>query len=144
MSRRRVTVFFYGSYMNRDVIRELGLDIQNIEVASVTGFGITIRPIANLAPDALGVVYGVVGTMTHQDLESLYAHARDKLGGVYLPEAVIADVGGGRQLPALCYIAPTLKEGPTSAAYVDKILAAARDYDFPRWYLEQLERWAPN
>ena len=41
--------------------------------------------------------------------------------------------------PALCYIAPTMTVGPAADDYVDRIVAPARQYGFPAWYVDRLE-----
>ncbi len=48
MSEPAVWTFFYGSYMNFDVLREVNLVPQQHEVAQLDGFDIRIAPRANL------------------------------------------------------------------------------------------------
>jgi len=88
-------------------------------------------------------VYGIVTHATHAELERLYHHASAVLGGVYLPEAILVELEGNRLMPALCYISHTLDAAPADAAYVDRIVVPARQYGFPRWYLEHLESFRP-
>jgi hypothetical protein len=90
MLEPRVRTFFYGSYMNPDVLREINLALEDVEVACLPGFDITIRPLANLVRADRDVVYGVVGLLSHAGLERLYMHAQEKLGG-----GVSARGGGG-------------------------------------------------
>ena len=118
MSERLIPVFFYGSYLNRAVLAEVELRPKTWELARVTGFALRIAPRANLVPSESGVVYGALTAATHAELERLYAHARNVLGEVYLPEAVIALDGSNAARPALCYIAPTMNEAPAEPAYV--------------------------
>jgi cation transport regulator ChaC len=139
MSEVEVFVFFYGSYMNRAVLAEVDLAPATWEVASLQGFDIRISPRANLVRADGQMVFGVLATATHAELERLYAHARQVLGEVYLPEAVLVRAAGGRWQPTLCYIAPRMDERPAEAAYVDRILQPARELGFPAWYLTRLE-----
>ena len=76
----KVEVFFYGSYMNRDVLAEVDLVPESWEPASLSGFDIRIAPRANLVPSPGQTVFGVLATATHRELDRLYAHARDVLG----------------------------------------------------------------
>ena len=92
MSEPRVWTFFYGSYMNHEVLKEVNLVPERWELARLSGFDIVIRPRANLIRSAERCVYGIVATATHRELERLYAHARDVLGEVYLPEAVLVEL----------------------------------------------------
>jgi hypothetical protein len=45
-----VATFFYGSYINRDVLREVELVPERFEVAWLPGYGIPIQPLANPTP----------------------------------------------------------------------------------------------
>lgn len=144
MSDPKVAVFFYGSYMNPAVLREVDLVPGRMQVARLPGFDITIRPLANLVPSDEHTVYGVIATATHAELERLYDHARSVLGGVYLPRAVVAHTPTGQLEPALCYIAPALEDAPASHDYVMRIARPARQYDFPDWYVARLESFLPS
>jgi hypothetical protein len=139
MPESAVQVFFYGSYMNRAVLAEVGISPTTWEPASLPGFDIRIAPRANLIRAPGQVVFGVLATATHAELERLYAHARAVLGEVYLPEAVLAHTEGGGWRPALCYIAPHMVERPAESAYVERILQPARELGFPAWYIAHLE-----
>ena len=143
MADRQVWVFFYGSYMNREVLKEAALAPEPFEVARLDGFDIRIRPLANLVEADGRAVYGVLARATHEELRRLYEHAEQVLGGRYLPEAVLPRTVDGRWRPALCYIAPSLPDGPANAAYVERIVRPARELGFPDWYVHTLEAFRP-
>jgi cation transport regulator ChaC len=134
-----VWTFFYGSYMNRDVLAEVDFQPRQIEVAKLSGFDIRIAPLANLVESDRGVVYGILASGTHAELERLYAHAEHVLGGIYLPRPVLAERLDGSYRPALCYIAPRMADASPDRDYVQRILEPARRLGFPDWYLEHLE-----
>lgn len=138
-----VATFFYGSYINSAVLREVDLEPARLEVARLPGFDIEIRPLANLIRSAPHSVYGIVATATHAELERLYAHARDVLGGEYLPNPVLVHNLNGQLEPALCYIAPALAPGPASPEYIARIVEPARTLGFPAWYIDRLESFLP-
>ena len=50
LAEPRVWVFFYGSYINFDVLQEAGLVPGEWEVARLPGFDLEIAPRANLIP----------------------------------------------------------------------------------------------
>jgi len=135
MTEARVFVFFYGSYMNPAVLAEVGVAPASWEAASLPGFEIRIAPRANLVRAGGQVVYGVLATATHGELERLYAHAQAVLGELYLPEAVLVHTARGEWRPALCYLAPHMAEQAADPAYVERILQPARELGFPAWYL---------
>ena len=138
-----VWTFFYGSYMNFEVLKEVDLVPEHFEVARLSGFDIQIRPLANLVRSDQNCAYGIVATATHEELRRLYTHAEDVLGGIYLPEAVLVETGDGKWRPALCYIAPSMEPKPADDDYVDRIVKSARAFEFPAWYIERLESFRP-
>jgi hypothetical protein len=136
-----VAVFFYGSYMNREVLTEAGLTPRGWEVATLAGFDIDIRPRANLVPAPGSAVWGILATAIHAELDRLYAHARDVLGEIYLPHPVLVERAAGGHLPALCYLCPHMHVRPAAPDYIDRILAPAREHRFPADYLARIERF---
>ena len=136
-----VAVFFYGSYMNRDVLAEVDMAPRVWEVASLAGFDIDIRPRANLVRAPGESVWGVLASATHAELDRLYAHAREVLGEVYLPHPVLVDLAQGGFVPALCYLCPRMEMRPAAPDYIDRILAPAREHGFPAAYLNRIERY---
>jgi hypothetical protein len=143
MAEARVWVFFYGSYINRYVLREVNYVPEKWEVARLAGFDICIQPRANLVRSDQYSVYGILATGTHDELSRLYAHAKDMLGEIYLPEAVLAETLDGAWKPALCYICPAMDPRPAMNDYIDRIVMPAREYGFPDWYIQRLERFRP-
>ncbi|MCG8460575.1 MAG: gamma-glutamylcyclotransferase [Holophagales bacterium] len=139
MSEPKVWVFFYGSYMNPAVLREVDLIPEGFEVARLDGYDIRIAPRANLVPSSQHSVYGVLAEASHAELERLYAHAEQVLGEVYHPYPVLTQSASGSWFPALCYIASSMEPGQADLAYVGRIVDPARDFGFPSWYLERLE-----
>jgi hypothetical protein len=139
MVEPKVWVFFYGSYMNFRVLREVDLVPERWEIGQLGGFDIQIRPRANLIRSERDSVYGIAATASHAELARLYIHARDVLGEVYLPEAVLVQLQSGLWRACLCYICPDMAPRPAEAAYVGRIVEAAREFGFPSWYIDRLE-----
>jgi hypothetical protein len=139
MADPQVWVFFYGSYMNFRVLEEARVTPQSWEVARLPGFDIRIQPRANLVPSEEHCAYGIVAKTSHAELARLYAHAKDVLGEVYLPEAVLVETLGGLWRPALCYLCPQMAPRPADNAYVERIVGPAREFGFPAWYIARLE-----
>ncbi len=139
MGEARVWTFFYGSFMNPEVLKKQGIVPAALEAATLNGFDISIRPLANLTRSSGGCVYGAVAHITHAELVSLYGSSGDKLGVAYLPQAVLVHLRNGTWLPAMCYVASELGEGPATNEYVDLIVDSARRYAFPESYIDHLE-----
>ena len=139
MGEPRVRVFFYGSYMNPGVLRDVGIVPERFDVARLDGYDVRIGPRANLVPSQQHCVYGVLIEATHDELIRLYEHAKDALGETYLPHPVLTQAESGGWFPALCYIASSMEPQRADPAYVERITKAARDFEFPLWYIERLE-----
>ena len=137
MTQPKVRVFFYGSFINREVLAKGGFVPAKVEVARLWGFDVLIETLATLVRSERYCVYGIVCEATHAELRSLYG--QDWLGGTYLPEPVLVEMGGGLVAPALCYIAPTRPPARPVDDYVDWITGSAREYGFPDWYIARLE-----
>ena len=137
MSEWKVRVFFYGSFINRDVLAKGGFIPEKIEAARLCGFDILIETLATLTRSDRHCVYGIVCEATHDELRSLYG--QQWLGGAYLPEAVLVEMHGGLLAPALCFIAPTRPPARPAGDYLDWIIRPAREYGFPDWYVARLE-----
>jgi hypothetical protein len=107
-----VWTFFYGSYINLSVLREVIYVPEKWEVARLAGLDIRIQPRANLVRSEQHSVYGILATGTHAELGRLYAHAKGVLGETYLPEAVLAETRDGKYKPAMCYVCPAMDPRP--------------------------------
>jgi len=134
----KVSVFFYGSFINLDVLGEAGLVPENVRVAKLDGYDIQIQPLANLVPSEGDSVFGIVCKAGHTDLETLY---RQTWVGTYLPHPVLVETMEGVQIPALCYLSPGREVAAAERRYIDRIVAPAREYGFPAWYLERIEQY---
>jgi gamma-glutamyl AIG2-like cyclotransferase len=103
MSSRRIQVFFYGLFMDAEVLRAKGAEPAHVRRAIVSGFALRIGQRATLVPDPDARVHGVVMELQPDEIDRIYAEP-----GVreYRPEAVIAELEDGSQLPVLCFNLP--------------------------------------
>ena len=103
MSDRRVDGFFYGLFMDVEVLGQHGVAPLNPRQAYVDGFALRIGQRATLLPSPGARVYGMVFSLTHADLDRLYTAPGLEQ---YRPEAVLAQPLDGGPAPALCYNLP--------------------------------------
>jgi hypothetical protein len=136
LDAKRIAVFFYGSFIRREVMARGGLQPDRIEIARLSGFDIHISPHASISRSDQHSIYGILVQATHEELHTLYSI--DGVG-VFLAEAVIVETSAGTLQPAMCYIPPTPDNKPADQAYLEEILKAAREYGFPDWYVKKLE-----
>lgn len=134
---RRIDVFFYGLFMDEDLLRTKGVMAIDFRPASVSGFELRIGHRATLVPAQSGRVFGLVASLTHVDLEWLYS---DPSVQAYGPEAVLAHLANGETLAALCF---NLVEPPSTDEqnldYASKLRALAERLDFPTEYVASIE-----
>lgn len=136
MAIPNVDVFFYGSFINRDVLARGGFIVDRVDVAKLWGFDIRIRTLATLVPSDRDCVYGIICPASHAALDRLYA--QDWLGAAYHPYPVIVQTNNRHLTPALCYIAEPDPPARPAADYVSWIVSAARELGFPNWYVDRI------
>jgi hypothetical protein len=133
MSARRIDAFFYGLFMDVDVLRESGVAPMNPQRAYVDGFVLRIGRRATLLPLPGARAYGMMFSLTHAELERLYTAPGLEQ---YRPEAVLVQPLEGKPAPALCY---NLREDPPrderNPDYAARLQQALRKLDFPHDYV---------
>jgi hypothetical protein len=130
---RRLDTFFYGLFMDAEVLRKQGIAPADPRRAYVEGFALRIGRRATLLPAAGARAYGMILALTHADLARLYTAPGLEQ---YRPEAVLARPLPGAPVPALCYNLPEPpspdERNPDYAARLQQVLRAL---DFPADYV---------
>jgi len=132
----RVEVFFYGLFMDEELLRSKGLDPHGVEPAHVEGLSLRIGRRATLVPDPTGCVHGRVMSITFEESERLYADpsVRD-----YRPLAVLTQRTSGKALPALCYVLPVAPGADEhNPEYAKKLRAVAESIGLPDEYIASI------
>jgi Gamma-glutamyl cyclotransferase, AIG2-like len=133
---RRVRVFFYGLFMDDDLLRAKGLDPQDAELACVDDLALQIGERAALIDAPGGRVHGRVFSLTCDDLERLYSEPSVQ---AYRPEAVLARLASGASIAALCYNLPEpLQPDGRSPKYVTELRELARRIGLPPDYIASI------
>ena len=133
---RKIDVFFYGLFMDEELLWSKGVTPANLRPASVAGFQLRIGDRATLVPAHSGRVYGLVASLSHADLERLYAEP-----GVsaYRPEAILAGLSNGEVVAALCFNLPEPPSaGARNADYASKLRSLAERLNFPADYVDSI------
>jgi hypothetical protein len=132
----RVSVFFYGLFMDPDLLRSRGIDPGNPRRARVRGRRLRIGERAALGSDPDGIVYGMLIELTHADIERLYA---EPSVAVYRPEAVLAEPDEGAPIAALCYNLPSAPAAhERNPEYARKLRDLATRLDLPADYVRSI------
>lgn len=136
MNERRVDGFFYGLFMDLDVLRNSGVTPESALPAYVDDFALRIGNRATLVPSPGARAYGMLIALTHSELQRLYSAPGLE---PYRPEAVLARPFDGGSIPALCYnlVEPPAadEQNPTYAVRLQKTL---RDLGFPAEYIDSV------
>lgn len=134
---RRAAAFFYGLFMDEDLLRSKGLDPQDSEIARVDEVMLRIGERAALIPSPGGQVHGLVVWLTPAELDRLYS---DESVKAYRPQAVLAHLASGDVLAALCYNLPRPPlASERNPEYAAKLRALAKQIGLPTAYVASLQ-----
>jgi hypothetical protein len=137
MASRRVDVFFYGLFMDQELLRAKGLDPQGAELTWVEGLALRIGQRAALLPRAESKVHGVVMSLTLDELEQLYSEPSVRM---YQPQAVLVHLASGGVAAALCY---NLGQPPSADEpnpdYAAKLRALGAKIGLPAQYVSSIQ-----
>lgn len=137
MLSRRADVFFYGLFMDAELLRAKGLDPQAGAVGWVDGLALRIGARAALAPAPDGQVHGMVMSLTLDELDRLYSEPSVR---AYQPQAVLVHLVQGGVIAALCYNLPEPPSpGERNPEYAARLRAVAQKVGLPADYLASLE-----
>ena len=131
-------VFFYGLFMDKDLLKEKGFNPHNIKRACLQGYQLKIGERATLVPHKGARSYGTVMELDSSELEYLYGS-----DGVedYVPQAVQASTIAGEPLEAISYILPMEKLSGSNSEYASKLAGVAKKLDLPDDYIEEIKTW---
>jgi len=136
LDHRRIDVFFYGLFMDAELLREKGITPVDARSAAVENFRLVVTQRATLIPANGDVVYGIVFSLTHDEIDKLYADASVK---AYRPEAVLARLTDGKPIPCLCFnLSAVDQNGERNLDYVQKLRALAIRLGFPEMYVQSI------
>ncbi len=128
-----ITVFFYGLFMDAAALRANGFHPANARQACVSGMALQIGQRATLIPDPAGRVFGFVMDLSQAEVDRLYA---EPSVAAYRPEAVMAQLGDGSRIAALCFNLPPSDEPVTAnPEYAGKLRVVAARLGLPSDYV---------
>jgi hypothetical protein len=131
--------FFYGLFMDADILRGGGIEPRDPRRGHVDDFALQIGERATLVPRAGGRSYGMVYLLTQDELDRLYCEP-----GLteYQPETVLVSVGENTTIPARCYnlaVSPDASEAPeVNFDYAKRLKAVLKTLGFPDDYVKSI------
>ena len=133
---RRIDVFFYGLFMDESLLQAKGVNPQHRRVAALENFRLVIGERATLVPSAGETVHGVIFSLTHAEIDSLYT---DASVSVYRPEAVSVTVANDVRVPALCFNLPRAPAAnERNPEYAAKLKKLAERVGLPAEYIDTI------
>jgi cation transport regulator ChaC len=135
--------FAYGSNMHRALMRKHAPAAVPAGAATLAHyrFMITADGYASVEPARGETVHGMLWRITPRDRVMLDSW-ENIAGGLYRAEMLPVHTGG-RQQPALVYIARERPVGRPKAGYMEVVVAAARELGLPPDYVASLKHWLP-
>ncbi len=128
-SDRKIDVFFYGLYMDPSLLEQKGIIPRNPRGAKVEGYAIRVGQRVTLLREAGKSAFGMVYSLTHAEIHSLYWGAGIE---VYRAEPVVAHIIGDGSVPALCCILLVPPETDESnAEYAAQLRTVLKRLEFP-------------
>lgn len=136
MSEVTTDVFFYGLFMDEDVLRGKGVHPRAPRRAVVPGYRLAIGQRAMLLPQFGAQPFGMVFALTNREIDTLYAEPGLDM---YRPELVTASLEDGRFATVTTF---NLGEGfaseQTNSQYAAKLRAVLERLGFPTDYVRSV------
>lgn len=130
-------VFFYGLFMDEDLLATKGIESSETEIGFVDGYGLRIGERATLVRHPGSRAYGVMMDIAASEAAELYA---EESVADYLPEPVIVELTNGTQVQATCYNLPGVEVAGANNEYAESLLEVATRLGLPESYLDQIRR----
>lgn len=132
-----MNVFFYGLFMDENLLAEKGIAVSHAVVGYVDGFRLRIGERATLQRCAGARAYGVMMEVSPNEVRELYAESSV---ADYVPESVTVEFMDGSNAEASCYNLPRAKVSGTNKGYAEALLGVAIQLGLPESYLEQIRQ----
>lgn len=120
-SRKRLNeVFFYGLYMDPEVLKAKGVEPRNPCKAVARGYRLRIGKMATLLREANAEAHGIVYQLTHDEVYTLYwGSGLD----AYVAEALAVETERGEEVAVLCCnLLEPPGEDESNPEYMDKLI----------------------
>ncbi|MEM8894789.1 MAG: gamma-glutamylcyclotransferase family protein [Bacteroidota bacterium] len=129
-------VFFYGLFMDQEILERNGIQPTNPRKAHLDDYTLKIGNRASLVPSLGKRAYGVVMSVDQAAIDRLYAEASV---ADYIPETVKVITSKRQTVMATCYNLPMNLLTGTNTKYATSLLQLAQKLSFPADYLETIK-----
>ena len=133
------TIFFYGLFMDDDLLREKGFHPTTGKIAFAEGYGLRIGERATLIKSESERSYGIVMNLSEEEAESLYSGPSVS---EYVPEQVEVTELNGTTCKVTSYNLPISKLSGSNREYAKSLSVAAQKMGLPQTYINEILTWA--
>ena len=128
-NQRLNDVFFYGLYMDEEILKSKNVEPRNKRIAFANDYQLRVGNMATLLRKKDSQAHGLVYSLTHDEVDILY-----KKSGLndYISESILVELDDGSKIATLCCI---LFNPPASndrnPEYFKKLKLCMESYDLP-------------
>ena len=120
-----MNIFFYGLYMDPDILKERGVDAAPIGSGHLDGYRLRIGKNATLIAEEGAKAWGMVYSLSEEESERLYGDLPQ-----YEPKTVVIHTKNGEAVSAWCYLLKEIPdEGEKNNDYWEKLQRCFVMYD---------------
>ena len=139
----RVKVFYYGLFMDPDLLKKQGLSPKNAVITKLPDYKLLLGERATMIKSNGNDVWGMVMDLSKEELVSLYS---DPSVAEYEPVQVICHAENDVKIAAQTYILPMgypLTPAKNSS-YAKKLLTICTKLELPSNYCQRIEQLISN
>jgi len=125
-NQRLNDVFFYGLYMDEEILKSKGVEPRNKRKALAYGYELRLGNMATLLRKENAKAYGMVYSLTHEEIDILY-----KNSGLtqYVNEALMVELEDKSSIVTLCSILlDEPKDDERNDEYYQKLVSCIEKY----------------
>ena len=131
-------VFFYGLFMDRDILVKKGISPSNPRKGYLPDYTLKIGNRASLIQSEKEKAYGIIMTVNDDEVVKLYA---EESVADYVPEKVEVVTETNEHLMATCYNLPSELLTGTNKLYAKSLYELAKKLNFPSEYLTKISKY---
>ena len=132
MSEGMADIFFYGLFMDEEMLRAKGVHPRAARKAVVPGYRLKIGRRAMLSPQFMAQAFGMVFTLTEEEIRSLYSEPGLEM---YHPEPVVAFFENGTHASVTTFnIRDIQNAGEINSEYAERLQAILKRLGLPYDY----------
>ncbi len=140
MMDKQVNGFFYGLYMDPELLASLGHEPLAAQPAKLTHFALDLHGLAKVLPQEGATVWGMLIKLRQRDLAAMYSLPTTRR---YSPQQVEVITLDNETVPAQCYNVPASPDAAFNGEYLDKLLEVVNKVGLPAEYGQHLATLRP-